>query len=207
MKPEPIYYHNITQGTDEWHEIRAGHVGGSEAHALFVKGKGSILGVSAISLVYEKVGEMFTGPVEMLGNYAMQRGNELEPQARAAYTLDTFTNVDQCGYIEAGRFVGYSPDGLIGDDGLIEIKCPMAPEFARFAHTREIDPKHYAQMQWGLWITGRDWCDYVMYHPDFFTDTLIERVLPNAEYFTRFDISVPAFSGMMIEVLAKLGIQ
>ena len=61
-------------------------------------------------------------------------------------------------------------------------------------------------MQWGLWITGRDWCDYVMYHPDFFTDTLIERVLPDAEYFARFEIAAPEFSKMMIDVLQKLGI-
>lgn len=81
---------------------------------------------------------------------------------------------------------------------------PDGPEFARFAHTREIDPKHYAQMQWGLWITGLGLVRLRDVPPGLFHwDTLIERVLPNAEYFTRFDISVPAFSGMMIEVLEK----
>ena len=199
------YHYDIPQGGETWHELRAGRIGGSEAAALLVNGKTGGLGAAAVSLCYEKAAEFFTGPAESFQTYAMQRGNELEPQARAAYEAETFTDIMQCGYIESGRLFGYSPDGLILNEGLIEIKCPMGPEFVRFAHTREIDPKHVAQMQWGMWITGRRYCDYVMYHPDFFQEIIVERVHADEVTFQKFERNAKAAADLIREILEKLG--
>ena len=200
------YHFNIIQGSEEWHDIRIGRIGGSEAAALLVNGKSAHgLGTAAVSLIYEKVGELFAGPSLVYENYAMQRGNELEPRAREAYETATFTDVQACGYVQVGDYFGYSPDGLIGQEGLIEIKCPLAPEFVRFAHTGEIDPKHIAQMQWGLWITGREYCDYIMHHPDFFEHTIILRVLPDPAIHAKFQSASEAAEKLIREILEKLG--
>lgn len=174
----PTYHRDFAQGSEEWFAIRAGRLGGSESAALLSTGKKGPLSAAAYGLIYRNVAELVSGPGEpMAQNAAMQRGSDLEPEARRRYEVESFCNVEQVGYISLGDYFGYSPDGLVGDDGLIEIKCPMAPEFVRFLDTRKIDPGHYAQMQWGMFLTGRVYCDYAVYHPDFEpADLIVEKV-------------------------------
>lgn len=174
----PVYHYDIVQGSPEWHELRAGRIGGSESAALLSTGKSSLLSVAAYTLLYRNAAELITGPNEPTSpNAAMQRGIDLEGEARRRYEDLTFQTAEQVGYISVGDYFGYSPDGLVGDSGLIEIKCPLAPEYVRFLDTRQIDPGHMAQMQWGMFLTGRVYCDYIVYHPEFEpADMVIEKI-------------------------------
>ena len=136
MKEKVTIYNDIHQRTEEWYNIRLGRVGGSESSVLSVKGKSeSGLGAAAFTLLYEKAYEIIQEePVkENIVTFAMQRGMDLEPEAIHEYELSKMVKVDQVGYILNSdmKYAGYSPDGLVGEDGLIEVKCPGNSEFMR----------------------------------------------------------------------------
>lgn len=199
-----IWYNDFQQGSDAWHEARKGRFGGTAAHLFLVKGKNADgIGAGLIMEAYDLVGEKLVGYEEpSYGNFATQRGTDLEPLARTAYELQTFTTVQEVGYIAHGDWFGVSPDGVVDDTGLIEIKCPLAKEFIRFAVTREIDSKHVAQMQWGMFIADRAWCDYVVFHPEL--GMIIERVERDADTHTIFKAKTEAVSDMMDEILERV---
>ena len=172
MKEKVTIYNDIHQRSEEWYNIRLGRVGGSESSVLSVKGKSeSGLGAAAFTLLYEKAYELIQEePVkENIVTFAMQRGMDLEPEAIHEYELTKMAKVDQVGYILNSdyKYAGYSPDGLVGEDGLIEVKCPGNSEFMRQIITNEIPKQYLCQMQWGLFLSGRKWCDYVVYNPDY----------------------------------------
>jgi len=172
MKEKVTIYNDIHQRSEEWYNIRLGRVGGSESSVLSVKGKSeSGLGAAAFTLLYEKAYELIQEePVkENIVTFAMQRGMDLEPEAIHEYELSKMVKVDQVGYILNSdyKYAGYSPDGLVGEDGLIEVKCPGNSEFMRQIITNEIPKQYFFQMQWGMFISGRKWCDYVVYNPDY----------------------------------------
>ncbi|MGF6149024.1 lambda exonuclease family protein, partial [Kingella potus] len=98
---------------------------------------------------------------------AMQHGTDTEPQARAAYMLETGNDVAETGFIPHPGIAmsGASPDGLIGADGLIEIKCPNTATHIDFLRSGRPKPQYLAQMQWQMACTGRQWCDFVSYDP------------------------------------------
>lgn len=200
---------NIRQGTDEWDALRAGRVGGSSCAALLVNGKADNgLGKGAMTLVYRKAAEYIAGKEETYINAAMERGAELEPIARRRYEDETFQTVEEVGYISDGEYIGVSPDGLVGDDGAIEIKCPGGAKFVEFADTGIIPNAYYAQMQWLLWITGRQWCDFCVFHPDFApADLIIKRVKPDSEMHWQFSNNVPAYIAEIERVLNKVAYQ
>ena len=182
MNEKVTIYNDIHQRSEEWHNIRLGRVGGSESSVLSVKGKSeSGLGAAAFTLLYEKAYEIIQEePVkENIVTFAMQRGMDLEPEAIHEYELSKMVKVDQVGYILNSdfKYAGYSPDGLVGEDGLIEVKCPGNSEFMRQIITNEIPKQYFCQMQWGMFISGRKWCDYVVYNPDYHKSPLyIDRV-------------------------------
>jgi len=100
-------------------------------------------------------------------NFAMEHGLEYEPYAREIYEANKNVVVEQVGGIE-DKGVWYSPDGLVGKDGLIEIKCPQPQAHLRFMIGKgDIDSKYIGQMQFGMMVSGRKWCDFISFHPDF----------------------------------------
>ncbi len=151
---------NCDQKTEEWQKIRLGKFGGTDAQAVATAGKG------LETLCYQKVGEILTQrpAKEPYTNGDLERGNELEPIARQAYELQTGSKVIEVGYILKNEFVGVSPDGLVGDDGMIEIKCPSDAVFVRYLFNREIDPKYQWQMQHELLVAERKWVDFVVFN-------------------------------------------
>lgn len=196
--------HNVQQGTDEWKQMKAGKFGGTTADTFLVNGKSENgLGSGLQNLIYQKAAELVTGPdLSEWSTPAMQRGVELEPIARRRYEDEHFAAVEEVGYIQRGEFFGVSPDGLVGEDGAIEIKCPQAPEFVRWMVTREIPKGYYAQMQWLLFITGRSWCDYVVYHPEFAPlDLSVERVHRNESIIATFREKTLIVHDEMVRVL------
>ena len=109
-------------------------------------------------------------PIDSEDSYksaSMQRGNDLEPEARLDYELQTFNIVDEVGLIEVNDFVCVSPDGLIGLDGGLEIKCLEYNAFIEFMITKKLKADYKWQVQGCLWASEREWWDFHVYHPDY----------------------------------------
>jgi len=210
MKEKVTIYNDIYQRTEEWHNIRLGRVGGSESSVLSVKGKSeSGLGAAAFTLLYEKAYEIIQKqPVkENIVTFAMQRGMDLEPEAIHEYELSKMVKVDQVGYILNSdyKYAGYSPDGLVGEDGLIEVKCPGNSEFMRQIITNEIPKQYFFQMQWGMFISGRKWCDYVVYNPDYDKSPMyIDRVDRIEKTIETLKANYLAFESELDEILERI---
>ena len=162
-------YTDLVQGSDEWLDARCGMLTASTigqlvtAKTLKVAANADTRAITAL-LVSERI----TGRVE--DSYVsadMLRGTECEPYAIAAYEEHTGARVDSCGLIvrtlDDGTRVGYSPDGLVGDEGLIEIKTRIPKIHVQTVVAGGVPAANIAQIQAGLWITGRAWCDYVSF--------------------------------------------
>jgi len=158
----------LEQGTDEWKMARLGHVSASNIAAVMSKGKDNSESTIRRNYKIKLVAERMTGkPQESYKNAAMEWGNEQEPFARMAYEALTGTLVDKTGFWkhETKEWIGVSPDGLVGDDGLIEIKCPNTTTHLEYIFD-DVTPSEYRkQIQMQLWVTGRAWCDFVSYDP------------------------------------------
>lgn len=168
--------HDFEQRSEEWIKVRAGKFTGSDFHTF--------LGNSETKkrLLLEKTVERLIGKKEgsELKNADIQRGVELEDTARINYEMETGNTVTQVGFIEADEWTGCSPDGLVGDDGMIEIKCPRASTFIKHLMDDSIEPQYYTQIQFNLMVSGRKWCDFIRYNEDF--DLYIKRVEADIEY-------------------------
>lgn len=155
------------QGTDEWKLAKCGWVGASRVADIIAKTK---TGPSASRAKYmgQLIAERLTGkPMETYQSAAMERGIELEAEARSLYELKTKSDVVETSFLRHPRIVyaGCSPDGLVGDDGLIEIKSPLTHNHVETLLGQSIDGRYITQMQWQMATTGRAWCDYCSYDP------------------------------------------
>jgi len=164
--------HNFEQGSEEWHKLREGKFGSTDAQAVQANGKG------LETKCYEKVGELIAGKViDDWTNEHIERGKEHESIARSLYQIETDNWVDEVGYVELNKRVGCSPDGIVGDDGLVEIKCPSDKNFIRYVFEKKVPKKYFWQMQYQMWVTDRKWCDFVNFnkHLDKISIIRIER--------------------------------
>ena len=158
---------NIEQRSDAWRQIRCGSVTASRIADLTAKTK-SGYSASRANYMAQLICERLTGlPQESFTNAAMQWGTDQEPIARAEYEALQGVFVEEMGFaahptIESS---GASPDGLIGSDGLIEIKCPNTATHIETLLSGEPDAKYVKQMQWQMSCTGRAWCDFVSFDP------------------------------------------
>ena len=169
---DPYY---LEQGSIDWLQSRVGRATASRFSDVMASIRS---GEAASRKNYraELVVERLTGqPVESYKSPAMEWGNEYEPVARLKYELTTGNNVDECGlFIHNSIMAGASPDGLVNDDGLLEIKCPNTATHIETLRKQEVPRQYYWQVMGQLWITGRKWCDFVSYDP---------RLSQNAQYF------------------------
>lgn len=160
-------YIDVEQGSDGWHYHRCGSLGASQVHDVLAKTKSGYTAARANTKA-RMVAERLTGVTQdTFKSSAMQWGNDTEPQARSAYSFFTGNPVLNVGMYKHAFMAGThaSPDGLVGDDGLIEIKCPNTATHIETLKTEKIDPKYITQMQWQMALTGRVWCDFVSYDP------------------------------------------
>ena len=157
------------QGTLEWHKERLGKVTASRIADVMMKPTTAGYQNYRAQLVCERL----TGePTETFTSAAMIHGTETEPQARAFYEMEMGVDVEQVGFIDHPNLemTGASPDGLVGNKGLVEIKCPQPANHIKALTGGAIDRKYVLQMQWQMICTGRDWCDFVSFSPMFPTD-------------------------------------
>lgn len=157
----------IVQGSAEWLAIRCGKVTASRVADVVAKTK-SGWGASRYNYQAQIIAERLTGEVaDSFTNSAMQWGTEQEPQARVAYEFYADVDVMQVGFIDHPRIAmtGASPDGLVGDDGLVEIKCPNTATHIDTLLSQKVPAKYVTQMMWQMACSGRQWCDYVSYDP------------------------------------------
>jgi len=160
---------NVEQGTDEWYAARVG-IPTASAFSRLVTGTGKA-STQLSDYAAELAADMYAGkPLEKWGgNDATERGNEIEPQARASYEFDHGVEVVKVGFI-VNHGAGCSPDGLVGADGLHEIKCQMAKghvqTLAYFAKHRTCPPGYIPQVQGQMLVCEREWCDLSFFHPD-----------------------------------------
>lgn len=157
----------IIQGSPAWFAIRLGKVTASRIADLTATTK-SGWGASRKNYLADLAAERLTGvPAISFTNAAMQWGTETEPLARVAYQFFQDAEVEQIGFVPHPTIsmAGASPDGLIGADGLVEIKCPSTATHIDTLLGREIPSKYLQQMQFQMACTGRQWCDFVSFDP------------------------------------------
>lgn len=155
------------QGTQEWHQERLGRATASRVADIIARTK-SGYSASRANYAAQLVIERLTGQVsDTYTNAAMQHGIDTEPNARAAYEFRYDVSVEQVGFIPHPRIAmsGASPDGQIGNDGLLEIKCPNSATHIEALLTETVPEKYVTQIQWQLACTGRKWADYLSFDP------------------------------------------
>lgn len=185
--------HNFEQYSPEYWKIRALKLTASNAQAIGNIGKG------LDSYCLQIVSEYFsTSQKEKYTNEDIERGNELEEVARSIYELETGNKVEEVGFVEKSKYVGCSPDGLVGDKGLVEIKCLKDEKhFTQILKSKtkegiDIESKYFWQMQMQLYVTGRDWCDYVLFNPNFKENLLTKRVTKDEEKQAKIKLGLEA---------------
>jgi hypothetical protein len=196
-------FDKVEQGSDEWKKLRAGIPTASEFSALMTKSRDKkSRGKTSITMLYKKAGELITGePSESYSNEYMNRGNELEPVARDLYTQQTDDDVVQVGFMR-NEIAGYSPDGVVGEDGLIEIKSRLHHIQVETLLRDSVPSQDIAQIQGGLWLSGRKWIDYVSYCPNM--PLFIKRVFPDLEYHERLEREIISFNEELKEIVKSL---
>lgn len=197
------------QGSPEWRMARLGKVGASMVADATAKLKSGAWGSSRANLMAQLVAERLTGCLtESYRNAAMDWGIATEPEAREVYAMSVGETVERVGLvlhpnIESGVA---SPDGLVGDTGLVEIKCPNTATHIATLLGGSIDGCYVKQMQWQMACTGRRWCDFVSYDPRMPEDMRLHvtRVHRDDEMIRQLDSDVGAFLRELDETVAKL---
>ena len=202
----------MEQRTEEWFAQRIGKVTASrvaDVMATIKSGEAATRKNYRMQLVCERL----TGKKEeSFTNSHIERGIELEPVARSMYEINNNFFVKEVGFIEHATIPmsGCSPDGLVGDDGLIEIKCPTVAnhiESITGLPVGTVPSKYIPQIQWQMACTGRNWCDYVSFNNEL-PDNLqlfVKRVYRDDEYIANMEKEVIAFLGEVTETVNKLG--
>lgn len=198
-------YDHIVQGTDEWHDIRRGIVTASVVGQLVTaKTFKPAVNDTSRALTALLVAERITGytePTRMTDD--MWRGVEDEPRAREKYT-EHHAPVAEAGFMileRDGIRLGYSPDGLVGDDGLIEIKSRRQKKHLATILADEVPIENMAQIQAGLLVSGRQWCDYISYCGGM--PLWVKRVHPDAKWHTAITAAARQFEQTATEMVAN----
>ena len=186
------------QGSPEWLQARSGIATASCFSAILATIKS---GESAARQNYRArlVVERLTGRcVESFKTVAMQQGIDREPLARAAYESRTGNFVDEVGFLRHDTLEsGASPDGLTDEDGGLEIKCPELAAHLTYLRLQTEPPAYTAQIQGCMWITGRQWWDFVSFNPDFpaHLQLVVRRVPRDEKYIAGLALAVELFMG------------
>lgn len=184
---------NMAQGSDEWKQLRLGKITASRLSDVMASGRSGAPSKTRQSYMLQLAAEILTGEAEdSFSNKYMDWGNVCEPQARSMYEFDSGNVVEEVAFVIASDRFGVSPDGMVGQDGLLEIKCPKTTtQIDRFI-TGKFPTEYKAQVQGQLLATERTWCDFVSFDP---------RISGPAQYFI---IRVERDEDYIIELQTKI---
>lgn len=205
---------DIVQGSEAWKKIRLGKVTASRVADVVAKTK-SGWGASRANYLAELIAERLTGEnAATFSNAAMQWGTDKEPDARAAYAFRTDVDVLEVGFLEHPTIAmtGASPDGLVGGDGLVELKCPNTANHIDTLLDQAVPGKYLTQMQWQMACSGRQWCDFVSFDPRLPESMrlFIQRIPRDNERVAELEREVQVFlrelDGKVAALTAKYGI-
>lgn len=196
------------QRSPEWFSQRAGKVTASAIYKVMARTKTG-WGADRANYHAQLVSERLTGvTAESFSNAAMQWGTDIEPQARAMYSLEAPGSVIEVGFLDHPVIVfsGASPDGLVGDTGMVEIKCPNTATHIATLTGAPIDRKYLYQMQWQMACAGRDWCDFASFDPRLPVEMQlhVRRVERDAELIAELESEVSAFLAEVAATVEQL---
>ena len=196
---------DIEQGTDEWLALRYGWTTASRFKDVMAKGQGKTRKSYMYQLAAEAISDMRQ---ESFTNEYMEWGTETEPQARDTYEFVSGNSVEQVTFIrlDGDMKIGCSPDGLVGDDGMVEFKCPKTTTQIETFLSGKMPTGHKAQVQGQLWISGRQWTDFVSFDPRIdgeasYFSTRIER---DEDYIKEIEAACILFSADLQEIIKQL---
>jgi putative phage-type endonuclease len=192
---------DVVQGTPEWHASKCGVPSASNFDKIVTtKGEPS---KQREKYLYQLAGERIIGKAEeTYQNGAMFRGIEMEAEARLLYELRTSETVQQVGFCvtEGKHIFGASPDGVIGEDGLLEIKCPLLSTHVSYLLGGCLPVEYFQQVQGQLLVTGRKWLDFVSYYPGI--KPHVYRVKPDKKFMEALEYELNGFC-VELEVITK----
>jgi exodeoxyribonuclease (lambda-induced) len=192
-------YKDIKQQTPEWFALKLGKFGSTDAQAVANVGPG------LDTLIFEKISELLTGKADSFcGNFDTERGNLLESEARNSFELETGKSVETVGLIELDEYTVCSPDGLVDDDALIEIKCPKDSVFVRYLVDGKVDTKYQWQMQHQLYVSDRDHIFYCVYNPNFKKSLIIKRIERDEKAIEKIKVGIETGKAMVKAMMEKL---
>jgi len=198
----------MEQRSEEWFAARLGCVTASRTADVMAKTK-SGYAASRANYMAQLITERLTQTsVKGFTSAAMQHGTDTEPQARMAYELVTGETVVETGFVPHPLIAGFgaSPDGLVGSDGLIEIKCPNSATHIETLLDGKVPSQYMIQMQVQMMCLGRDWCDFVSYDPRMPADMSfwMQRVFSDQAMQENIAVEVISFLGEMAHKLQRL---
>lgn len=200
---------DIEQGSEEWLAMRLGWITASRFSDVISNGRGGAPSKTRKSYIYQLAAEALTNQQqESYSNEYMDWGTKTEPQARAMYEFDSGNTVQEVTFIKwrDSHKIGISPDGLIGDDGGLEIKCPKTTTQIDTFLSGKMPSYHKAQVQGSLWVTGRKWWDFVSFDPriDGKASYFCVRVERDEKYILELEEKCLSFEQELIETIKKL---
>lgn len=212
MKIYTMEQHLLDGSTNpEWLDARAGHFTGSDFHQYLGMLKTGKLSETAKKELSKKILENFGYRFDTFQTPAMQRGIELEPTAREAYSFIYGRDIQEVGFVDLEKYhAGCSPDGVIYDeDGnikeIIEIKCPMIETFVSYLDPDFMNPDYATQCQFNMFITGADVCHFVVYHPDF--NLIVRDIKKDEETQNKIQTALEKLQGMYDEMYKRISKQ
>lgn len=199
---------SLVQGTDAWLAVRVGKATASRIADVIARTKTG-WGASRANYAAELVAERLTGtPAEKFTNAAMAWGTEKEPDARAAYEFYTGETVELVGFVNHPKIrdAGASPDGRVGERGLVEIKCPNTATHIETLLGQAVPSKYVTQMQWQMACDGRAWCDFVSFDPRLpeSMSMFVRRVERDDDMIAMLEKEVATFLREVDDTVAKL---
>lgn len=192
----------IDQRTDEWHAARLGKVTASKIADVMASGRAGAPSVTRANYLAQLLCERLTGrPTEGYTSEAMQHGTDNEPIAINAYEMAQDVIVTPIGFVNhpSIEMSGASPDGLVGDEGLIEVKCPNSATHLATLKGADIDSRYMKQMQWQMACTGRAWCDFVSFDP-----RMPDHMQLHVQHVRRDDEMIAQIEAAVLTFLAEL---
>lgn len=193
-----IQIFDCDQNSPEWYACRSGIPTASSFSTILAKGEGK----TRKTYMYKLAGEIVTGqPSDGYSNPHMERGHEMEPEAREMYAFMTDAELELVGFIRNGD-KGASPDCIIGANGLAEFKTKMPHILIEVLFKDQFPPEHRAQCQGALWVSEREWIDIVCYWPKM--PLFVKRAYRDEDYIKNLAAEVDAFNCELSQVVERI---